>query len=194
MGEAPWIWSPCRSFGSSKTQRLQEAAGFGQRGSARGWSWGSPLALAEFLKEMNKEVGKSIPVSLLERNRCPGPRVPERTKSHCNTGQKPWEKSITTSICYAKLPGPRHVMGVWLRHPLEGAPAFTRRGAAGPRPRWERSFSPLSSLRFGPRPSQHFPPRSCKTRAVDAMSLEKLLSALYYLVIIFPLKPQISKA
>lgn len=120
MGEAPRIWSPCRSFGSSKTQRLQEAAGFGQRGSAQGWSWGSPLALAEFLKEM----GKSIPVSLLERNRCPGPRVPERTKNHCNTSQKPWEKSITTSICHAKLPDPRHVMGVWLRHPLEGAPGF----------------------------------------------------------------------
>lgn len=52
---------------------------------------------------------------------------------------------------------------------------------------------PPSALARG-HPSISLPAPAEPSPTEDAMSLEKLLSALYYLVIIFPLKPEISKA
>lgn len=52
---------------------------------------------------------------------------------------------------------------------------------------------PPSALAQG-HPSISLPAPAQPSPTADSMSLEKLLSALYYLVIIFPLKPEISKA
>lgn len=58
---------------------------------------GALLSLAGFVQDMSKEVGKSILVSLLERNPCPGPRLSMwlsgRTNSLCNAAKSPWGKS-----------------------------------------------------------------------------------------------------
>lgn len=52
---------------------------------------------------------------------------------------------------------------------------------------------PPSALAQG-HPSVSLPAPAEPSPTADTVSLEKLLSALYYLVIIFPLKPEISKA
>lgn len=83
----------------------------------------------------------------------------------------------------------------WLRHPLEGAPSFHPARKSWPRVVIVLPLSsfPPSALARG-HPSASLPASAEPSPTADAMSLEKLLSALYYLVIIFPLKPEISKA
>lgn len=110
---------------------------------------------------------------------------------------EPWPKALGKSQHpFVKFPAPQQVRDGLAEASTGGCPELSpikeplARGCGCPP--FILCFPP-SALARG-HPSVSLPAPAEPSPTADAMSLEKLLSALYYLVIIFPLKPEISKA